>query len=192
MLQLTNNLARYSAAARMVLAISLVLGLAACSGPPSWVKKGSGVMNEKDKKAFYGVGAVKGIKNEPLAWDAAENRARAELAKNFETYTAYLMRDYAASTTAADFVRTSEEQNVERAIKTFSSITLSGVRPVDRYKDEKTGTYYVLTRLSLEDAKDSLTQAKELNTQVRDFVRKNAERLFDRLEKEEDKRDNNK
>lgn len=189
MIALTSNLARYAAAGRMILTLSLVIGLAACGGPPNWVKKGSGIMNEKDKKAFYGVGAVKGIKNEPLAWDAAENRARADVAKQFETYTAYLMRDYAAATTAADFVKTSEEQNVERAIKTFSSITLSGVRQVDRYKDEQTGTYYVLTRLNLDDAKESMAQAKELNSQVRDFVRKNADRLFDRLEKEEDKRD---
>jgi hypothetical protein len=182
-----NGLARFLMAG---LAVALVGGLAACGGPPKWVKQGSGVMNEKDNKAFYGVGAVKGIKNEPLAWDAAENRARAEIAKNFETYSAYLMRDYAASTSAADFTKSAEEQNVERAIKTFTSITLSGVRPVSRYKDDKTETYYVLTRLSLEDAKESLTQAKELNSQVRDFVRKNADRLFDRLEKEEDKRAN--
>jgi len=46
-----------------------------------------------------------------------------------------------------------------------------------------------LTKLSLEDMKNNLEQAKELNSQVRDFVRKNADRLFDRLEKEEDKRD---
>jgi len=59
---------------------------------------------------------------------------------------------------------------------------------MDRYKDEKSGTYYVLTKLSLEDMKNNLEQAKELNSQVRDFVRKNADRLFDRLEKEEDKR----
>jgi hypothetical protein len=184
-----NGLARF-----LTLALALIMlgGLAACGGAPNWVKQGSGVMNQKDNKAFYGVGAVKGIKNEPLAWDAAENRARAEIAKNFETYSAYLMRDYAASTNAADFTKSAEEQNVERAIKTFSSITLSGVRPVDRYKDDKTGTYYVLTRLSLTDAKESLAQAKELNSQVRDFVRKNADRLFDRLDKEEEKRANSK
>jgi hypothetical protein len=183
----------YSGMARVLmtgLALLVIGGLTACGGAPKWVKHGSGVMNEKDNKAFYGVGAVKGIKNEPLAWDAAENRARAEIAKNFETYSAYLMRDYAASTTAADFTKSVEEQNVERAIKTFTSITLSGVRPVSRYKDDKTDTYYVLTRLSLEDAKESLAQAKELNSQVRDFVRKNADRLFDRLEKEEEKRAN--
>ena len=118
------------------------------------------------------------------------NRSRAEIAKTFEAYTAYLMRDYAASTTAGDFSRNSEEQNIERAVKTFSAVTLNGVKPMDRYKDEKSGTYYVLTKLSLEDMKNNLEQAKELNSQVRDFVRKNADRLFDRLEKEEDKRAN--
>lgn len=103
--------------------------------------KGSGAFNEKDSKAFYGVGAVVGVRNEPLAWDTAENRARAEIAKTFETYTGYLMRDYAASTTAGDFTRNTEEQNVERAIKTVTTATLSGVRPIDRYKDEKTNTF---------------------------------------------------
>ncbi|HEX2056106.1 MAG TPA: hypothetical protein VHF07_06415, partial [Nitrospiraceae bacterium] len=166
----------------------LVMGLVACGGPPTWVKKGSGAYNEKSDKSFYGVGSVVGVRNEPLAWDTAENRARAEIAKTFETYTAYLMRDYAASTTAGDFTRNSEEQNVERAIKTFSAVTLNGVKPIDRYKDDKTGTYYVLTKLSLEDMKNNLDQAKELNSQVRDYVRKNADRLFERLEKEEQKR----
>jgi phenylalanyl-tRNA synthetase beta subunit len=98
------------------------------------------------------------------------------------------MRDYAASTTAGDFTRNTEEQNVERAIKTITTTTLSGVRKVDQYMDPKTNTYYVLTKLSLEDMKNNLEQAKELNSQVRDFVRRNADRLFERLEQEEEKR----
>ncbi|MER3423976.1 MAG: hypothetical protein C4293_12855 [Nitrospiraceae bacterium] len=166
-----------------LIAISMMI-LTACGGPPKWVKQGSSF----NDKAFYGVGSVNGIKNEPLAWEAAQNRARAEVARNFETYTGYLMRDYAASTTAGDFTRNTEEQNVERAIKTFTAVTLSGVQQVDRYKDVKTGTYYVLAKLNLSDMKEQLAQAKELNAQVRDFVRKNADRLFERLEKEEEKR----
>ncbi|MBH0191300.1 MAG: hypothetical protein HP492_05960 [Nitrospira sp.] len=173
------------------LAVLLLVGLAACGGPPKWVEKGSGVMNDKDSKAFYGVGSVTGVRNEPLAWDAAENRARAEIAKTFETYTGYLMRDYAASTTAGDFTKNTEEQNVERAIKTVTTVTLNGVRPIDRYKDEETNTYYVLTKLSLEEMKINMEKAKELNAQVRDYVRKNADRLFERLEKEEEKRATN-
>src|SRR6187551_2379439 len=154
------------------MALILLLALAACGGPPKWVKQGSGAYNDKDTKAFYGVGAVAGVRNAPLAWDTAENRGRAEIAKTFDTYTGYLMRDYAASTTAGDFTRNTEEQNVERAIKTITTTTLSGVRKIDQYMDPKTNTYYVLTKLSLEDMKNNLEQAKELNKEVRDFVRR--------------------
>ncbi|MSR24342.1 MAG: hypothetical protein EXR96_04555 [Nitrospiraceae bacterium] len=176
-----------SQAMRGSLAAILVIGLVACSGTPKWVTQGSGVMNGKDDKAFYGVGSIFGIKNEPLAWDAAENRARAEIAKNFQTYSAYLMKDYAASTSANDFTKSTEEQNVERAIKTFSAVTLNGVRPIERYKDEDSGIYYVLAKLDLKDVKNKLEESKELNAEVRDFVRKNADRLFEKLEKEETK-----
>ena len=166
----------------------LLLGLSACGGPPKWVEEGSGVMNKDDSKSIYGVGSVVGVKNEPLAWETAENRARAELAKTFRTYTAYLMQDYAASTTAGNFTTSTEEQNVERAVKTFSAVTLNGVRPIDRYKDEESATYYVLTKLSFEEMKEALQQAQELDAEVREFVRKNADRAFKKLEQEEAKR----
>jgi hypothetical protein len=133
------------------------------------------------------VGSVVGVHNEPLAWETAENRARAELAKSFETYTAYLMRDYAASTNAGDLNKVTEEQNVERAVKTFTAVTLNGVRPVGRYKDEDKNAYYVLAKLSFKDMQEALEQVKELESEVRDYVRKNGERLFDRLEQEEAK-----
>jgi len=171
------------------LALSLLAVLAACGGPPAWVKKGSAAYNEKDSKIVYGVGSVVGVRNEPLAWDAAENMARAEITKRFQTYTAYLMRNYAASTTAGDFQKSSEEQNVERAVKTFSSGTLTGVMPVDRYKDEESMTYYVLVKMDFKAMQEALAQSKELSPQVRDYVRQNGEKLFEKLEKEETKRD---
>src|SRR5438094_7776000 len=164
--------------------------LAACSSVPKWVDKGGGYMNEKDGKAFYGVGAVMGIRNEPLAKETADNRARADLAKYMDTYTSYLMRDYAASTTAGDFTKASEEQNVERALKTFVSTHLSGVQVVDRWeRDEKSGKItYALAKMDLASFKESVSQMKDLNEAARDFVRKNAERAFDRLQQEEDRR----
>lgn len=164
-----------------------VLTMSACESTPKWVK--TGTYTGQDSKAFYGVGEVMGIRNEPLAWDAAENRARAQMVKIVSTYTAYLMRDYAASTAAGEFKKTTEEQHIEEATKTFAAGTLNGVRTVDRYKDEKNGIYYVVVKMDLEDVKDMLTQSKELNSQMRDFVRKNADRAFERLEKEEEKRE---
>src|SRR5437867_2526969 len=146
------------------LVATAVLLLTACSSVPQWVGKGGGYMNEKDAKAFYGVGAVMGIRNEPLAKETADNRARADLAKYVDTYTSYLIRDYAASTTAGDFTKTSEEQNVERALKTFVSTHLSGVSVVDRWeKDDKTGKIiYSLAKLDLDKFKDQVGQLKEL------------------------------
>ncbi len=184
---MVHDVARFSRFLTLGVAATVLLSVTACGGPPKWVKKGSGVYHEDNQKAFYGVGSVTGIKNESLAWDTAENRARAEVAKNFETYTAYLMRDYAASTTAQDFTKSTEEQNVERAIKTFTATTLNGVRPIDRWLEDKSGTYYVLTKLDFNEMKSAMEQSKELNKEVRDFVRKNADRLFERLEKEEAK-----
>lgn len=173
-----------------LLAAGTLLMLAACSGTPKWVDKGGGYMNEKNGKAFYGVGAIQGVRNEPLALEAADNRARADLAKFVDTYTAYLMRDYAASTTAADFRKSSEEQNIERALKTFVSTNLSGVSVVDRWEKEEKGqkTIYSLAKMDLQSFKEQIGQMRELNSEARDFVRKNAEKAFDRLQQEEDKR----
>ena len=173
--------------------------LIGCAGPelmpkkmPAWVIKGSGAFKTGGNQNFYGVGAVTGINNKPLARTASGNRARAEVAKIFETYTASLMKDYMASTTGGAIVgadsATSEEQHVEQAIKTFSATTLSGVEIVDFWSDPEDGTLYSLAKLDVAKFKDSLDQIKELNSQVRDFVRKNADKAFDNLEAEEEKR----
>lgn len=174
----------------------MIFSLVACAGKagrlgkgePDWVVRGIGAFLDKDQKAFYGVGAIMGVKNKPLARKAADNRARAEISHMFETYSASLMRDYAASTTAGSFDKSSEEQNIEQTIKTFSATTLSGVVIIDHWTDRWDGVFYSLARLDLDRFQDNITRAKELNAQVRDFVRENAEKAFDKLEKEEAKR----
>src|SRR3954454_16648411 len=69
---------------------------------PEWVVKGSRAFGGEAGRIFYGVGQVNGIKNMALARTTADNRARAEIAKIFETYSASLMKDYQAATTAGD------------------------------------------------------------------------------------------
>ncbi|MBI5193962.1 MAG: LPP20 family lipoprotein [Nitrospirae bacterium] len=180
----------------VILGLGLVVGCAPKVPPaaqaPAWVTKGSAAFNDNGVKVFYGVGSVSGVKNKSLAKTASENRARAEIAKIFETYTASLMRDYMASTTGGAEVNaqsaTSEEQHIEQAVKTFSATTLSGVMVIDHWTDPSDGTVYSLVKLDLDAFKNSLDKAKELNSAVRDFVRKNAEKSFDRLEAEEKKK----
>jgi hypothetical protein len=156
---------------------------------PEWVMKGSGAFGGEHGRVFYGVGSVSGIKNAALARTTADNRARAEIAKIFEVYSASLMKDYMASTTAGDMSASSEEQHVEQAIKTFSAATLSGVQVVDHWIQPQDGTVYALAQLDLEGFTNNLDKMKELNDKVRDYVRKNAEKVHMDLEKEEAKRE---
>ena len=154
---------------------------------PEWVMKGSGAFGGEAGRVFYGVGSASGIKNHALARTTADNRGRAEIAKIFEVYSASLMKDYMASTTAGDMTASSEEQHVEQAIKTFSAVTLSGVQIVDHWFHPD-GTVYALAQLDLQTFKDNVDKAKELNEKVRDYVKKNAEKSHMDLEAEEAKR----
>ena len=82
----------------------------ASKGAPSWVKQGSGLRSSAKGKVFYGVGSAGGIRNPALLRTTADNRARSELTKIFQVFSASLMKDYMAS---------DGQQNVEQAIKTF-------------------------------------------------------------------------
>jgi hypothetical protein len=78
-----------------------------------------------------------------LARTTADNRARAEIQKIFETYSASLMKDFQESVTAGDFSSSDESQMLTDAIKTFSAVTLNGVELVDHWIHPVDGTIYV-------------------------------------------------
>jgi hypothetical protein len=179
---------------RMMLPMLGLLALAAACGPvdehtydanePEWVVRGSGAFKEKGHYVFYGVGMVDGMRNRALARSTCENRARADLQKVFETYTASLMRDYMAATTGNDPNESFEEQHVEQTIKTFSSGTLSGVMIVNHWMDDE-GVHYALAKLDLRHFEGALDKMKKLDERTRKFIRSNARKAFDVLEKEE-------
>lgn len=178
----------------LVILTSAMMVLISCGGKatkdveePEWVIKGSGAFEGESGRVFYGVGAASGIRNKALARTTSDNRARAEVQKIFQTYSASLMKDYMASTTAGDMSATSEEQHVEQAVKTFSAGTLSGVEIVNHWTDPSDGTIYALARLNIDYFKDALNKMKDLDAEVRDYVRRNAERSFDELAAEEAK-----
>lgn len=169
--------------ASLLLGVLVVTGCSTLAGPPDWVRKGARI----ERDALYGVGAIAGVHNAPLAWEAAENRARQSLAKVLETYSATLMNDYAAAIGSVQSV-SSEEQGVERALRTITIATLRGVEPVDRYYDRDTGTYHVLVRWEKDRALSVIDHLGELDERARERVRRNAERLFEELRQEEERR----
>ena len=155
---------------------------------PEWVIKGSGAFGGSKGDVFYGVGSAQGIKNFPLLRVTADDRARNEVAKVFEFYTASLAKDYMASTTVGDMKVTAEEQHVEAVIKTVTATTLSGVEIMEHWQNPATGELFSLAKLDLKAFEDLTRKSDELNENVKNYVRDNAKRLHDELGVEEEKK----
>ena len=175
-----------------------LVGLAACSrksvknqpiaaNAPEWVNKGSGAFKDAGVSAFYGVGIAQGIRNRALQVTAADERARAEIAKILQSYVTVLTKDYMASTTAGDMSKSSEEQHIQQTLKNFAKSTLHGSTVIEHWKDPKDGTMFTLCRLDIEAMKKTLEASKDLDEKTRDFVRANAEKAFGELNAEEAK-----
>jgi hypothetical protein len=155
---------------------------------PDWVNKGSGAFkDEAGKQVFYGVGAIQGVRNIPLARSASEDRGRGDLAKIMDSYVTVLSKDYQESVTAGDMSKSSEEQLVSQTMKNFAKFTLHGAIPVDHWVDHENNVVYALVKLDMASVQSSLAESKDLDAKVRDYVKANADKAFDELAAEEAK-----
>src|SRR5688572_30139599 len=155
-------------------------GIAAPAEAPEWVHRGSVVQ----KGSIFGVGSVSGIANTPLAQDTAKNRARAEISRILETYSASLMKDYQASTTAGDMSASSEEQRIEQAIKTFSANLMNGTEQKDMWLDGNSNTWWVLVELDFDRAREAAAAQAEMSKGLKDWVDQNGDKVLEDLEGE--------
>lgn len=185
---------------RTALIAFAVISLIACGGPkgsshpvtgtqpdgtPKWVHRGSGAFDtDEGGKAFLGVGIASGIRNEALARQTCDDRARGQIARMMDTYVASMLKDYQRSTTAGDFQNSSEEQDVVAVQKTISEVTMSGVEIRDHWWNPQSGAVYALAVLDLAAMLKTMEQAKELDTRTKEFVRRNAENAFRDLNRE--------
>jgi len=167
------------------LSLAFLSGCATAPKKPDWITKGPAAF-KNDKKTLYGVGLAENIKSEALRRTAADNRAIAEISKQLSVMSTSLMRDYMASASATEEEKTSGEQYVENTVKTFTSNTISGVKIIDRWDDGK--KTYSLAALNIDDLKNLTDQIQTLSAQAREYIKANAEKAFDKLEAEQEKR----
>lgn len=150
------------------------------SGEPDWIVRGSAAVNADGGRLFYGVGVASDIKNPALLRSSADNRARAELGKVFETFSASLMKDYAASTQGDN----DSSQNIEQAVKTLSAASLEGVQIVDRYIAAD-GSLYALAALDMGKVQQAVAQAKASGLIKGSAEPVNVEDMFDKSARKE-------
>ncbi len=145
---------------------------------PDWVRSGSGVRGGR----VYGLGSSTGIRNTSLARTTASNRARAEISRILEVYSASLMKDYQAST--GDLDASSEEQRVEQVIKTYSAQLQTGIEITDYWNDVAQQTWYAQAVLDFEKASQVAEASAMLSSTMKSWVEQNADDVFRSLESE--------
>lgn len=172
--------------------LALFLMAAGCSskhklvaGAPDWINRGGGAYEDEGDKVFYGVGAVTAITSPSLAMQTADQRARADIARQLETYVASLYRDYQTSTGAAAGRQPLEEQHVEESLKAVTQVSVRGARIIDHWRHPESDTIYALARLDLEGFKATLEEMPELEPALRSHIRDRAEKTFEEIRREE-------
>ncbi len=152
-------------------------------GAPDWVNKGTNILNDKDGRLFHGVGSASPMGDMALQQATADDRARAEVARIFSSYMDVLSQDY-QSATRSDGGQAASEEAVSRQIKNVTQQNLAGAKIIGRWRDKKTNIIYSIAELDLKHVKNTVAGASDMNENVRRFIAKNAENVFDRLSKE--------
>jgi hypothetical protein len=186
------------ASSRTLAAAALTIVVAACGGgktvvesdlgikgAPDWVNKGTAVLNDKDGRLFHGVGSAPSLGDEALQRSTADDRARAEVARMLSTYIDAVSSDYsAASGTGAN---ANADQSVSRQIKAVTKQNLAGSKIIGRWKDGKTSTVYSIAELDFKAVKTTLEGANGMNDDLRRYIGRNAENIFDKVSGEKSK-----
>lgn len=160
------------------------------AGGPEWITQPGAALNG-EKHVFYGVGNAAGIQNPALRRKTAEAAGRRALAENFQVYVAGLNKQYLAETTAGDMERASVEQHVEDVMKQVTDATLVGTRVMEYWERPDQNDAYALVRLDLDEFLEAMekygaatNEFKELDASMREFIRENARKAHEELNKE--------
>ncbi|ARN74245.1 LPP20 family lipoprotein [Oceanicoccus sagamiensis] len=163
------------------------LGLGACSsnttiesdlgidGAPAWVNEGTQAVDNDDGQLLHGVGMAPPMGDTSLQKSAADNRARAEIARILQTYVDSTLNDYTAS------VGDSAELNIEREIRTATKLAISGSRILGHWKHEETGDIYAFAELSIEAMDELIAKADNLSSAFKQYYDDNNKANFDRF-----------
>jgi hypothetical protein len=154
-------------------------------GAPDWVNKGTAVLNDKDGRLFHGVGSAPALGDEALQRSTADDRARAEVGRMLSTYLDVVGNDYVAATGTGS--NASADQAVSRQIKAVTKVNLAGSKIIGRWKDSKTNMVYSIAELDLKQVKSTLENANSMNEDLRRYIDRNAENIFDKVSREKGK-----
>lgn len=146
---------------------------------PDWVNEGTQAVNDDDGRLIHGVGSAPALNDAALQVAAADNRARAEVARIVTTFIDSTVSDYSASAGAGSRAALSIEQDITATTQT----ALNGARIKGRWRDPETGIVYSMAEMDMQALNDAIAAAGKLSASFKDFYARQANAGFDRFVK---------
>lgn len=157
-------------------------------GAPDWVNKGTNILNDKDGRLFHGVGSASPMGDMALQKSAADDRARAEVARVLSSYMDVVSSDYLSSAKSGPSANAGgasvAEESVSRQIKALTKVNLAGARIIGNWRDPKSNIIYSIAELDMKHVKSTLAGTRDMNDDLRRYIETSADNIFDRVAKE--------
>jgi hypothetical protein len=180
----------------IALLLSVALLVVACTTPkngasgvkkkvkePAWVVSGSGIYESRDGKMFQGVGMANEYRSHSLLQAYSENRAKDDLKKVLEDFTAALKQGFVDSEKASGSDDSSDIYILELDLNVVRSATLDEAEVVELWLHPDGGKVYALVSVSLEKLMEIVKESKKLKKKFKTFVDDNAENIHEDLGK---------
>ncbi|MBO4698907.1 LPP20 family lipoprotein [bacterium] len=154
-------------------------------GAPKWVMIGGSGSSQE----ICTVGSTGGTRNPSLAKNAAVGKGRDELSRMLNVKVQSMLKSYMSTTTGGEEYGTAanDEQHIVDVSKQITDQTLSGTEQKDAWISNS-GTFYALVCMDVNKFSGAIQNMGQLSENIRKAVVERAEKAFDELAKEIEKK----
>lgn len=154
-------------------------------GAPKWVMMGGSGSSQE----ICAVGSVGGTRNPSLAKNAAVGKGRDELSRMLNVKVQSMLKSYMSTTTGGEEFGTAanDEQHIVDVSKQITDQTLSGTEQKDAWISNS-GTFWALVCMDVNKFSGAIQNMGQLSENIRKAVVERAEKAFDELSKEIEKK----
>ena len=151
-------------------------------GAPDWVNEGTNILNDKGGRLVHGVGSAPAMGDQSLQLSAADDRARAEVARVLSSYMNVVSKDYIASVQGSTGSGATE-QSVSRDIANITKLNLAGSRIIGHWRYKKSKVIYSLAELDMKQVQETVNKVEDMNKGFKEFFQSKGDNIFDGMAK---------
>ncbi len=146
---------------------------------PAWVMQGCAAFTGEKGKMICGLGSMEGTNNLSLCRSAAKERARVDLARDYDTAVRGMFKTYQANIGNVAGAGEDEQMVIDTAIN-LTKTNIRGTKLVGQWISGD-GRCFALISLDAQAFLDNLNQMENLSAKQRELITKHANDSWDEL-----------